>query len=44
MNSENIDLMIDKDVDCPNLSEEVLHDLALEDELFIVKFTHVVQY
>ncbi|MDF5729885.1 MAG: hypothetical protein PUP92_18215 [Rhizonema sp. PD38] len=35
MNSENIDFMTDDDVDYSNLSEDVLKQLALGDELFI---------
>lgn len=35
MNSQNIDLMTDEDVNYHNLSEDVLYKLALDDELFI---------
>ncbi len=35
MNSENIDFMTDDDVDYKSLSEDVLKELALGDELFI---------
>ncbi len=35
MNSENIDFMTDNDIDYSNLSEDVLKQLALGDELFI---------
>jgi hypothetical protein len=35
MNSENIDFMTDDDIDYTELSEEILQQLALEDELFI---------
>lgn len=35
MNSENLDFMTDDDIDYSNLSEDVLKQLALGDELFI---------
>ncbi|BAZ10361.1 hypothetical protein NIES4071_21760 [Calothrix sp. NIES-4071] len=35
MNSENLDFMTDDDIDYSNLSEDVLKQLALDDELFI---------
>ncbi|GAA6615893.1 hypothetical protein [Scytonema sp. NUACC26] len=35
MNSENIDFMTDDDIDYGSLSEDVLKQLALGDELFI---------
>ncbi|MEC4813452.1 MAG: hypothetical protein SAK29_09300 [Scytonema sp. PMC 1069.18] len=35
MNSENLDFLTDDDIDYSNLSEDVLRELALGDELFI---------